>query len=110
MHRIRGADTQHHEVQTGLVTSTLGGAWATSNGSKLKAAKLADRCSQALPHHSFAEKIRDRDISRDLRLENVYYIDIDALDVQKRTGMASFLVYIILYDLTDSTEPLIRRY
>jgi hypothetical protein len=86
IHRIRGHNTQHHEVQTGLVTSTLGGVWATSNASKRKAATLADRCSQALPHHSFAQKIQDNNVGRDLRLENVYYIDINALDEENRTG------------------------
>jgi hypothetical protein len=86
IHRTRGHDTQHHEVQIGLVTSTLGGVWATSNASKRKAAILADRCSQALPHYSFSQKIQDNDVGRDLRLENVYYIDINALDEENRTG------------------------
>jgi hypothetical protein len=47
---------------------------------------LLRTCQQALPHQAFAEKIQSPAISTDLRLENVYYIDMKALPQGLRNG------------------------
>ena len=85
-HSTRGRTAQHHDAQVGLVTGALAGAWATGNSEKRKAGELVRRCSRKMPHQSFADKIRNPEISRDLRLENVYCIDIGGLREDDQTG------------------------
>lgn len=85
-HNTRGRRAQHHEVQTGRVTGALAGAWATGNTNTDTANGLSTECNLKMPHKSFADKIKKPTISRDLRLENVYWIDMDALPTQCRDG------------------------
>lgn len=85
-HHTRGRTAQHHEVQVGMVTGALAGAWATSGSNKTTADKLEEDCRWKMPHESFAEKIRKPGIARDLRLENVYWIDIGALQKKHQNG------------------------
>lgn len=86
-HHTRGRTAQHHEVQTGMVTGALAGAWASPNTPEArKASRLINRCNYKMPHKAFHDKIKNPDIPRDLRLENVYYIDLDALSPAARTG------------------------
>jgi hypothetical protein len=86
MHHTRGRTAQHHDVQVGLITAALAGGWATSDKAKQRATKMIQKCQQSLPHEAFAEKIANPNISRDLRLENVYSIDINALRRHHRNG------------------------
>lgn len=85
-HNTRGRRAQHHEVQTGRVTGALAGAWATGKTNTDTASDLLSECNGKMPHDSFADKIRKPTISRDMRLENVYWIDMDALPAQSRHG------------------------
>jgi hypothetical protein len=89
MHHTRGRTAQHHEVQVGHVTSALAGMFAKSPQHINTATRLARTCQQALPHQAFAEKIHSPAISSDLRLENVYCIDMKALRQDQRNGRYS---------------------
>jgi hypothetical protein len=86
MHSTRGCSNQHHEAQLGMITNTLAGAWATSDSNKRIANGLKQRCEQILPHQTYAEKIQNREILRDLRLENVYFFNIQALPSMMQNG------------------------
>ncbi|KAF8872027.1 hypothetical protein BD779DRAFT_1477818 [Infundibulicybe gibba] len=95
MHNTRGRSAQHHEVQVGYITRMLAGSWMNAKSHQLAAQRWVQKCQQALPHEAYAEKIRDRSICRDLRLENVYYIDLDALNPGQKRG-SEILNQIIL--------------
>lgn len=86
MHHTRGHSAQHHDVQIGLVTSALAGWWAKTEGTKKEALKILNQCKDQLPHERFAEKIENPNITRDLRLENVYYIDMHRMPPRHRIG------------------------
>lgn len=86
-HSTRGRTAQHHEVQTGRVTGALAGAWAAGNHTNVNTAyELATGCELKMPHEAFADKIKNPEISRDLRLENVYWIDMDTLSMDDQNG------------------------
>jgi hypothetical protein len=87
MHSTRGDSAQHHDAQLGMITGALAGSWAKVSSSENTASKLRDRCSRQLPHASFNEKIQNEKILRDLRLENVYYIDVQAIDETHQNGL-----------------------
>jgi hypothetical protein len=86
MHSTRGTSNQHHDAQLGLITSTLAGAWATTERNKRIANDQKMLCEHRLPHNTYQEKIANEGIERDLRLENVYVIDVGALPVLMRNG------------------------
>ena len=87
MHSTRGNSAQHHDAQLGLITGALAGSWAKGGPAERTAHRLSERCSRKLPHASFAEKIQNDLILRDLRLENVFYIDVQALKPHHQHGM-----------------------
>jgi hypothetical protein len=87
MHCTRGLGSQHHDAQKGVVTAALSGAWATTEGGMDSIARsLKLQCSYQLPHQTYDRKIAHQKIHRDLRLENVYAIDIHALPENSRNG------------------------
>jgi hypothetical protein len=87
VHNTRGRTAQHHDAQVGLVTSALAGAWASPNTAASRTAtKILENCTRKLPHDAFADKIKNPAIQRDLRLENVYCINLDALPKRDRNG------------------------
>jgi hypothetical protein len=86
MHHTRGRTAQHHEVQVGQVTAALAGMFAKTPQHITLSRRLTRTCRQALPHQAFTEKIQSPAISTDLRLENVYYIDMKALSPEHRNG------------------------
>ena len=85
-HYTRGRTAQHHEVQVGQVTGALAGMFATTPQHTNLCRRLIRTCEQALPHQAFSEKVQSAAISTDLRLENVYCIDMKALRPEKRNG------------------------
>lgn len=93
-HSTRGKSAQHHEVQLGLVTGALAGAWATGTKNRRTADNLDLGCSRQMPHEAFAEKIENPGISRDLRMENVYWIDIGALQKENQDGGSVGIVFV----------------
>lgn len=86
MHSTRGNSAQHHDAQLGLITGALAGSWAKGASVERTAHRLSERCSRQLPHASFAEKIENDLILRDLRLENVFCIDVQALKAEYQNG------------------------
>jgi hypothetical protein len=86
MHSTRGSSNQHHEAQLGMITNTLAGGWATSDSNKRVAKGLKQQCEHKLPHQTYAEKIENREILHDLRLENVYFFDLQALPSTMQNG------------------------
>jgi hypothetical protein len=86
MHSTRGNSAQHHDAQLGLITGALAGSWAKGAPAERTAHRLSERCSHQLPHASFAEKIENDQILRDLRLENVFCIDVQALKAEYQNG------------------------
>jgi hypothetical protein len=96
MHRTRGRKAQHHDAQVGLVTAALGGAWAAPNSAQSATARgIEHGCNRKMPHQSFADKIRSQPLSRDLRMENVYYIDVNALQLRFRNGRCVSCITIL---------------
>ena len=86
MHYARGRGAQHHDAQLGLVTAALAGTYATSEKEKRIASERLRSCRQNLPHERFNNKIKEVDITRDLRMENVYCVDMLAFKPDYRTG------------------------
>lgn len=86
MHSTRGRTAQHHDAQKGLITASLAGAWATQYSTQQTARRMKAKCDAHFPHQEFREKISRDAISRDLRLENVYTIEIDNLPLRLQNG------------------------
>lgn len=86
MHSIRGNGVQHHEAQQGLVTAALGGRFACDLQGKESCKKYVKMCNNMLPHRLFDLKISNAALKRDLRLENVYVIDLTALREEDQSG------------------------
>lgn len=117
MHSTRGRSAQHHEAQRGLITSTLAGAWADSFKTKNRAERLKHQCSTQLPHVDFRHKISRDAIGRDLRLENVFSIDIQQLPNHMKDGrqvtlshpliLAIVLISLISIENSEIIESLI---
>jgi hypothetical protein len=85
MHRIRPL-AKYHDVQLGLITSNLVGTYSRSEKSKSTAEQLFKRVKTKLPHDKFSDKINTDGLSRNLRLENVYTLDLFAMNPPMRTG------------------------
>lgn len=85
-HHTRGRTAQHHDAQVGLVTGSLSGAWAVEPKTIQKAQRLRRKCDQKMPHKAYAQKIENSNICQDLRLENVYWIDMDGLSDEQQDG------------------------
>lgn len=60
MHNTHGRRAQHHEVQTGMVTSALAGQWASGGKVEQEARRLSRKCDAKLPHDAYASKIDER--------------------------------------------------
>ncbi|KIL55211.1 hypothetical protein M378DRAFT_182284 [Amanita muscaria Koide BX008] len=86
MHSTRGDSAQHHDAQLGMITGALSGCWATNPAGTRTARYLREKCARLLPHEAFATKIKNERILRDLRLENVFWIDIKAMDKDDQDG------------------------
>jgi hypothetical protein len=86
MHYARGRGVQHHDAQLGLVTAALGGTYALTAKEKRIALERQQSCRQNLPHERFNSKIHEAEITRDLRMENVYCVDMLAIKPDYRSG------------------------
>jgi hypothetical protein len=85
MHRTRYR-VKDHKVQLGVITNALAGAYATSPKTKRTAKHFIHDCHYTLPHEDFNVKIDNDNVPRDLRLENVYLIDMFRIKPEFRTG------------------------
>jgi hypothetical protein len=86
MHSTRGYGVQHHEAQQGLVTAAIGGQFACDKSGQEKAKKVRGHLRRSLPHELFDIKISNPTIKRDLRLENVFVVDVTALKEEDQRG------------------------
>jgi hypothetical protein len=86
MHTIRGPGVQFHDAQRGLVTSTLSGSFAQSASEKATAKAQSRTCAHSLPHERFREKIAFEGMERELRIENVYVVDMRSVKPSWRSG------------------------
>lgn len=86
MHSTRGHSAQHHDAQLGIITAALAGSWAQGETNKRVAREFQEQCAHQLPHQAFEEKIKNPNIIRDLRLENVYYLNVKKMRESDRTG------------------------
>jgi len=86
MHHTRGKGSQHHKVARGIVSGALGGLSIRETASSPAADKLRKACRYQLPHESYKIKASNPDISKDLRLENVYWVDFDQIGEEQRNG------------------------
>ena len=86
MHQIRGIGSQHHEVVRGMVSGALGGQCIPNTVASDRARKLRRSCVLELPHTAHEAKASSPDICKDLRLENVYWVDLDQVAEENRSG------------------------
>lgn len=75
-----------HDVQQGHLTSALSGCHAINGTGQKRHQDIYNRCRVALPHERFASKIDTPAVPRDLRLEVVIVLDMDAMPTSKRRG------------------------
>jgi len=94
MHNTRGNSTQHHGVVLGNVTAALAGQWARNTNGAGKARDFVRTCDKKLPHEEYIHKIKDRSVSRDLRVENVFGISMGAIHPKKRNGRYAHVKYL----------------
>ena len=85
-HNTRGRSAQHHEVQLGLTTGYLAGEWARDSDGQQQQRRLGRKIWNGLAHEIYADKIANPEICRDLRLENVYCVDMGMMHPSRRDG------------------------
>ncbi|OCH83610.1 hypothetical protein OBBRIDRAFT_840366 [Obba rivulosa] len=90
-----------HDVQQGLITSVMAGAFAEDPRSKRIAQTVKAKCEQSLPHERFAAKVGNHPARTALRMENVIVILMDNVDERKRDGK-----YLVRYII----RPMIRAW
>jgi len=86
MHHTRGIGSQHHEVTRGTVSAALGSGCVRKTAELEKARKLRTATAHGLPHEDYELKASNPAISKDLRLENVYWVDFDKVAEVDRNG------------------------
>ena len=86
MHHTRGIGSQHHEVARGMVSGALGGRCILKTASSAKAQRVLATCTSKLPHDAYRIKTSNPGICKDLRLENVYWVDLDQISEENRDG------------------------
>jgi hypothetical protein len=100
MHNTRGRSAQHHEVQLGLTTAYLAGEWSQTAHSRQRQQRIEEKLANGLPYKNYADKISNPEICRDLRLENVYYVDMAAIHPHRRRGRCVQMINsIIIHDI-----------
>ena len=99
-HRVRDA-AKFHEVQLGLVTTSLAGTTATSLPSKNRWRRNLNRCRGDLPHVRCAEKVAGPGQPQCMRFENTYRLEVQRLPQRKRSGESVRSIIIIARAPTD---------
>ncbi|KAI0682105.1 hypothetical protein BC835DRAFT_1311659 [Cytidiella melzeri] len=89
-HRIRFR-TSSHDAQLAQVTAFGAAPFATSTKEKEKSAKLAQRLEDyGLPFTRLKAKLADAALNTNIRLENVYHVDLAAIHDNSRTAEGLF--------------------
>ncbi|KAG0697442.1 hypothetical protein DFH29DRAFT_1003759 [Suillus ampliporus] len=92
-HRIR-PNSGLHDVQQGRITSALSGAYAQGTGKHVHSAAM-HYCRLSLPHERYDNSISLDNVPRDLRLENIYILQLESMDPAKRNGASIYLDIIV---------------
>lgn len=74
------------DVQQGALTAAAAGRYARSTKDAAAATRTAASVSGLLPHHKMAQKLSNGECPRDLRLEQVYILDLNLLPAEHRNG------------------------
>jgi hypothetical protein len=85
MHRL-APDAGGQDVQHGDITAALAGTYAQGTKDKSRGAEKFTSCNTYLPHERLHHKMDHPECPKDLRLEQVYAINIRALPHQRRRG------------------------
>lgn len=85
MHRIRPL-AKFHDVQLGHITAAAAGTHASLDKDKLAGERCYRKCIPDLPHQRFAKKIDTPGLKRELRVENVYTLNVLAMAPNFRNG------------------------
>lgn len=75
-----------HEAICGHVTAAYGGHWASSPADKARAARAQQKVSRTLPHERLQAASYSGHASKDLRVEQVYVMDLDKVHPDHRNG------------------------
>ena len=86
MHHTRGIGSQHHDVVRGTVSGALGGQCTDETAFTKQAIDLSRACSAQMPHEAYKVKASNEAVCKDLRMENVYWVDFDRIAPENRTG------------------------
>ena len=86
MHHTRGIGSQHHDVVRGTVSGALGGQCTDETAFTKQAMDLRHACSAQMPHEAYKVKASNEAVCKDLRVENVYWVDFDQIAPENRTG------------------------
>jgi len=86
MHHTRGIGSQHHKVVQGEVSGALGGQCVPKTALSKKASDLLKGCRYMLPHEAYKIKASNPEVSKDLQVENVYWVDLNQFQEENRNG------------------------
>ena len=75
-----------HEAICGHVTAACGGHWATTPADKGRATRAQQKVSRTLPHQRLQSASLSGHASKDLRVEQVYVMDMDKVHLDHRNG------------------------
>jgi len=90
MNPLEGSDFQKAEL-----TGAFAGDYATPQKHKALALRLKQRCARALPHQRFQKRLDVHDCPKSLRIEQVWVIDIQALNPDLRNGRLAFFLALL---------------
>lgn len=85
MHAVRNP-ASGHDIQHGDVSAALTGCFALTPATQRRAKECVQRCNSGLPHERFSSTISNDNIPTAFRLENLYLVNMKAIDPAKRTG------------------------
>ena len=75
-----------HEAICGHVTAACGGHWASTPADKARALRAHQKVSRTLPHQRLQSASLSGHASKDLRVEQVYVMDMDKVHPNHRNG------------------------
>ncbi|TFK59308.1 hypothetical protein BDN72DRAFT_865263, partial [Pluteus cervinus] len=108
MHRTRKS-AKYHDVQRGVITSALSGAYYLDAAGQAKHRQRVRACTSSLPHQTFDEQISSNlvdGVPRSLRMENVWTFMLDHLEDDQRFGDIIFKE-IICYLVQAWSHPIV---
>ncbi|KAF8872689.1 hypothetical protein BD779DRAFT_1679574 [Infundibulicybe gibba] len=93
-HRYR-PDVQHHDVQLGRQTAALAGTHAETPKDQAAAARHRAKCTPDLPYENFRQIISTPNQNVNLRVEQVFKVDLAAVKPRYCTGRSIFWKVVV---------------